>query len=379
MPRSKPNNPKKTTRKPVKEEKNMKKTTNKTAKKTKEKKPRKTYKEAYTETREKVWDRKRARLKLHHSFRRSYREDYKRPLKAPGLVSHANTTMKIIFKNWRLFLPLLVMVVICNVLFVGIMNQQTYESVQDSLDESYAALKEGNVLSHLAKSGLLVATTVTTGGLNNGMSEVQQVCLIFFFAITWLITIYFLRHLLAGNKPKFRDGIFNALTPLLSSLCVIAVVFVHALPIIICTVVYSSAISTGFLNTPLYAFVFWLFCSLLLLLSFYLLPSSLTALVSVSVPGMYPMTALHAATDLLQGRRTKYIIRLLFLLLYLAVLWVIILVPLFWLDLVLKENIDWLEGFPFAPLCLQVMTTFSAIYVTAYLYLYYRRMLDDTN
>jgi hypothetical protein len=94
---------------------------------------------------------------------------------------------------------------------------------------------------------------------------------------------------------------------------------------------------------------------------------------------MYPMTALHAATDLLQGRRTKYIIRLLFLLLYLAVLWVIILVPLFWLDLVLKENIDWLEGFPFAPLCLQIMTTFSAIYITAYLYLYYRRMLDDTN
>ena len=151
------------------------------------------------------------------------------------------------------------------------------------------------------------------------------------------------------------------------------------LPIIICTIVYSSANETGFLETPLYAFLFWLFCGLLGLLSFYLLPVSLTALVATSVPGMYPLNALRAATDLLQGRRTKMIIRIAFMIIYLAVLWVIIALPLFWLDLVLKENVSFFEGFPFAPIVLQVMTTFSAIYITSYIYLYYRRMLDDTN
>ena len=107
----------------------MKKTKN-SDKKPKVKKPRKNFKEAYTDTREKVWDKKRARVKLHHSFRRSYREDYQRPLKTPGLLAHANSTLKIIFKNWRLFLPLLVFVVLANIIFVGIMSQQTYEMVR---------------------------------------------------------------------------------------------------------------------------------------------------------------------------------------------------------------------------------------------------------
>ena len=147
----------------------------------------------------------------------------------------------------------------------------------------------------------------------------------------------------------------------------------------ICTIVYSSAVATGFLETPLYAFLFWLLCGLLGLLSFYLLPVSITALVSVSVPGMYPMTAIHAATDLLQGRRTKMIIRVLFMILYLGVIWAVIMVPLMWLDLVLKENFEILHGIPFIPLCLQIMTTFTGVYLTAYIYLYYRRMLDDTN
>lgn len=364
--------------KTVNKEKTMKKKTTET-KKVKTKKTYKTFKESYRDTREKVWDKKRARVKLHHSFRRSYREDYKRDLKAPGLVAHAHSTLKIIFKNWKIFGLLLILVVLCNVIFVGIMSQNTYETVQDSLDESYEMLKEGGALGHLAKSGLLLISTVTTGGLTSGMSEVQQILMVFFFCTTWLVTIYYLRHLLAGNKPKFRDGIFNAFAPLISSFCVVALIFVHALPIIICVIVYSSAVSTGFLETPLYAFLFWLFCGLLGLLSFYLLPVSLTALVAVSVPGMYPMTAIHAATDLLQGRRTKYIIRLLFCLLYVGIIWVVVMLPLMWLDLVLKENFEIFEGIPFAPLCLQLMTTFTVIYVTSYLYLYYRRMLDDTN
>ena len=159
---------------------------------------------------------------------------------------------------------------------------------------------------------------------------------------------------------------------------IIAVVFIHAIPILVFMVLYSTALSTEFLAQPLYAFLFWLVGSLLLLLSAYLLPTSLLALVAVSVPGIYPIRALYAATDLVQGRRTKFIIRLLFGLLFLAVIWVIIMMPIIWLDLVIKQNVEILAGFPFVSLCLQIMTMFSFVYITAYIYLYYRRMLDGT-
>ena len=357
--------------------KTAKKSTKSSDEKTKTRRPRKSFKEAYTAERETIWNKKRARVKLHRSFKRSYREDYNRPLETPGLVAHATSTLKIIFKNWRIFVPLIIVIVAANIILVGLMSEDTYVAVQDSIEESNEALQYGE-LGRVAKSGLLLISTVTTGGLTKGMTEVQQVFAILLFAITWLCTIYYLRHLLAGNHPKMRDGLFNALTPLISSICIIAVVFIHAIPILVFMVLYSTALSTEFLAQPLYAFLFWLVGSLLLLLSAYLLPTSLLALVAVSVPGIYPIRALYAATDLVQGRRTKFIIRLLFGLLFLAVIWVIIMMPIIWLDLVIKQNVEILAGFPFVSLCLQIMTMFSFVYITAYIYLYYRRMLDGT-
>ena len=346
----------------------------------KETQSRKSFKEAFVEARERIWNKKRARLRLHHSFKRSYREDYQRKLEAPGLVQHATSTLKIIFANWKLFLPLLALIVTMNIVFVGLLSEETYKTFQDSLKQSYSSLEQGE-LGRFAEAGLLLVSTITTGGLRHGMNEVQQVFMIIFVAITWLVTIYYLRHLLAGNQPKFRDGIYNALTPLLSSILIIALIFIHLIPIFIFIIVYSAAVQTGFLETPLYAFVFWLFGSLLILLSCYLLPASITALVAVTVPGIYPMTAINATTDLVQGRRTKFIIRILFAIVFLGVLWVIVMLPIMWLDLLFKSKIEWWNNLeaPVASFFLQIMTTFSVIYITAYIYLFYRRMLDDPN
>lgn len=356
----------------------MKKTAKNKADQSKKTKKRayKTFKQSFSDSREKVWDKKRARLKLHHSFRRSYREDYRRGFQVPGLLNHAMTTLKIVFKNWRLFLPLIAGIVAANIIFVGLMSESTYETVQDSLDQSYEALQDGE-LGRFAKAGLLVVSTVTSGGLSNSMTEVQQLFIIIFAISAWLITIYYLRNLLAGNKPKFRDGVYNAMTPVFSTLCVIALVFIHLIPAFIFVIAFSAAVQTDFLSQPLYCFIFWLFGLLLLLLSSYLLPGSILAMVATSVPGIYPMAAINATTDLIQGRRTRFIIRLVFLVLFIAVIWIIVMLPLTYLDLILKDNILAGSDLPIIPFALQVMTTFSVVYATAYIYLLYRRMLDD--
>ena len=344
----------------------------------KAKKQRRTFRQAFYETREKIWDRKRARVKLHRSFRRSYREDYIRPVNLPGYVAHAHITMKILLKNWKLFGALILLITVLNITMVGIMNEETYTTFQTSLEDTYEALQYGE-LGRVAKSGLLLVSTITTGGLSKSQTEVQQFTAILLISFTWLITIYLLRHLMAGNKPKLRDGLYNALAPLISSYIILAVVLVHMLPIFLFTILYSTAVATDFLTEPLYAFVFWLFGSLLVLLSVYLLPTSLLSLVAVSVPGIYPGPALKAATDLIQGRRTVFILRVAFAILYIAVYWVIIMLPLIWLDLVLKEHFEILESIPFVSVCLVIMTTFTIVYITSYIYLLYRRMLDDTD
>ena len=72
----------------------------------------------------------RKKVSPHKSFRRSYREDYTRDLEIPGLLSHALSSFKIIFKNWKLFLPLIAIAVVFNIVLVGIMSEATYVQFQ---------------------------------------------------------------------------------------------------------------------------------------------------------------------------------------------------------------------------------------------------------
>jgi hypothetical protein len=190
------------------------------------------------------------------------------------------------------------------------------------------------------------------------------------------VTIFLLRHRLAGHKVKLRDGLYNAMTPLISSFLVFVVAVFQCIPIFILIVVFSAAVQTEFLATPFYALVFFIFAALMILLSGYLLSSSLIAFVAVSAPGLYPLKALHTASDLMMGRRIKFIIRLIALFLAMIIMWVVVMLPLIVFDLWMK-TFEWTNGVPFIPVCLTIMTCFTAIYVTAYLYLYYRWMLKN--
>ena len=331
------------------------------------------FRENFEKSRTKIWNRKSQRVHLHRSFKRSYREDYERPLEVPGLIHHAATTFRIIFKNWRIFLPLILFIVIMNIFLVGLMSEDTFVEFQNTLDETVG--KNGEI-GNAAKAGLLLVSTITTGGLSQGMTEVQQVFAILLFLITWLVTIYLVRHLLAGHHPKLRDGLYNALTPLLSTLAVLIIVLLQCIPIFIVIITYSVAINTEFLSTPFYALIYFIFAALMILLSSYLLSSTFLGLVAVTAPGLYPLVAIRSASNLVAGRRIKLLIRMLYLFFVLAVVWVVIMVPLILLDLWLKSSLDWLYGIPFVSIELQLLTTFSTIYFAAYSYLFYRRMLD---
>ena len=330
--------------------------------------------ENYRKTREKVWKQKRARVRLHQSFKRSYREDYVRKLSVPGLLHHAGDTFVTIFKNWKLFVPLIIFAVIFNVVLVGLMSEDTYVQFQEVLEDTDFNIAGGEI-GNFAKAGLLLISTVTTGGLTGGMGEAQTIFAVIIFLLIWLVTIYLLRLRLAGKRVKLRDGLYNAFTPLVSTFLVLLVAAIQAIPILIVVFLYSAAVQTDFLSTPFYALVFFIFAASMLILSLYLLSSTLIALVAVTAPGLYPFTALKTASDLMAGRRIRFLIRVIFLILVLGVVWVVVMLPLMTIDLWLKGLIDWLNGVPFVSVLLLIMTCFTFIYVAAYLYLYYRRLL----
>ena len=311
----------------------------------------------------------------HKSFRRSYREDYRRQTPTPGLLSHAMTTFRLIFRHWKTFIPMILVMTCAYIVLVGLMSEDVYQQFNDSINQTSAELANGEI-GNFARAGLLLISTVTTGGLDTGMGESQVIFMLLLFLIMWLVTIYLLRHFMSGGHPKLRDGLYNALSRLISTLLVFVVIFVQAIPLMLVVITYSAAVNTGFLNTPFYALVYFIFAALMTTITAYLLSSSLIALVAVTAPGMYPIKALFSASDLMAGRRVKFIIRIIYLVFVISIIYAITMTPIILIDLWLKGMWEWIYGVPIVPFFLLIVTCFIFIYMTAYLYRYFRWLLD---
>lgn len=319
-----------------------------------------------------------AHLHPHKSFHRSYREDYTRPVATPGLISHAVLTFKFIFQKWRVFLPFILLMTLSYIIAVGLLSEEVYVELQDTIEQTSGELAGGKI-GNFAKSGLLLFSTITTGGLDTGMGETQKAFMIILFLVMWLVTLYLVRHFFAQQSPKLRDGLYNALAPLISTLVVFIIMFLQAMPVIILAIAYSAALTTDFLATPFYALVFFVFAAIMLLISGYLWSSSIVALIAVTTPGMYPLHALFAASDLMSGRRIRILIRLFYLCFVIIFTYIIMMLPIVWFDLWLKSVWTFIEGLPIVPFFLLLTTCFVFIYLTVYLYQYYRWILDFDN
>ncbi len=311
----------------------------------------------------------------HKSFKRSYREDYQRDLKVPGIMHHVFATFKMIFKNWKLFLPFLVLMVVASIALVGVTNEETYHKFQEAIEQT-SAQTGAREIGNFAKAGLILFSVVTTGSFANTTSEAAVIFGILMFLIIWLVTIFIVRYKLAKREIKLRDALYNATTPLISSFVVFVVALVQCIPLFVLMIAFSAAVQTEFLATPFYALLFLAFAILMILISSYLLSSSLIALIAVSAPGLYPVRALRTASELMMGRRVRFVLRLVALIIVVGLMWVVVMIPLILFDLAMK-NFAWASAIPFIPVCLLTMSYFTAIYVSAYLYLYYRWLLKN--
>lgn len=302
---------------------------------------------------------------LHRSFKRSYKKDYRRETNLPSVMYHILASFKILFKNWRIFLPLLLIVVFLNIVLVGVMSQANYAKLQQTTE----ATNDG-------RFGLLLLSATTALGFSNESTGAAIVFDGLILVLTWLTTIFVLRYLLAKKKIKLRDALYNAMAPMVPTLVLLVIVAVECIPILLLVIAYAAAVQTDFLTMPFYALLFLGFAALMVTISAYLLTSSLMAFVAVSAPGMYPITALNAATDLMRGRRMNLILRLVALIFVVILIWVMIMMPLIMFDLAMKD-FAWAAEIPFIPVLIMVMIGFTNIYVTTYLYLYYRWLLDN--
>ena len=321
--------------------------------------------------------KKQDEVRLHRSFKRSYYEDYQRKTELPSLTSQASAAFKMFFKFWKIFLPLLLIFVGLYIFLIGAMSENTLADVKANVEQTNKDVADGKI-GTVGKAGLTLLGIISTGGLTT-MNDAQIVIAVLLFAIIWLVTIYLARHLLAGHQEiKMRDGFYSALSPLVSTLVVGLIIFLEAIPIMLTIIVFQVALTTEFLSTPFYALLFFMFAALMITLSLYLLSSSFFAIIVVSAPGLYPLTAVRMAKNLIMGRRLRFLIRVFYLVIIVALLYLLLLMPAIILDGALKSQFAWLaeSKIPFVAIIQLTITVFIFIYLSIYFYLFYRALLD---
>lgn len=311
----------------------------------------------------------------HRSFRRTRRRDYVKPLRLPGYISFTSYVLKTLWQRKATYILAVLFYGILTSVLVGIASQDMFQQTLGLFKSGGDQLFSG-LWGEIGKAGLLLAVGVG-GNFTSQPTEAQQIYGAILLLSIWLTTIWLLRAQLVGKKPRLRDGLYNAGAPIISTIMLFLLLIVQMIPAGLALIAYTTASVTGFLDNGAIAMMFFIVAALLVVLSVYLMTSTFFALVIVTLPGMYPWQALKTSGDLVLGRRFRIILRLIWMLLVIAIFWAVIMIPLILLSEGLQTAWKAVEWVPIVPIMLTLMSSLTIVFVSAYIYLLYRKIVDD--
>ena len=182
---------------------------------------------------------------------------------------------------------------------------------------------------------------------------------------------------MAGHAVRLRDGLYSAGAPIVSTFIITIFMALHLLPVMLAAIGYVAAKNTGLLDGGIEAMLFWVVAGGLATLSLYWITTSVLAMIVVTLPGMYPMRAMKIAGDMVIGRRLRILLRVLWMLFLLAVVWIVILIPIILISIWIENSVPVLQWVPIVPLTILGLTTLSVIWIASYMYVLYRKIVED--
>lgn len=311
----------------------------------------------------------------HRTFRLTKRIDFKKNIQIPGYFSLTKNTHEIVWRNKKLFGSLLAVYAILTFLFIGMASQDLFNTLSDLIKDTGSKISGGD-FGAVGQAGILAITTVA-GGATQNLNELQQVLALFFGIYIWLTTVWIVRNILNQNKFKLRDALYNAGSPFVPTLLISLLLIIQMLPFALALIILSAAQFTGFANSGVEAMLLWVGIGLLVVLSLYWLSATFFALVIATLPGVYPWQAYKTASDIVTGRRLTLLYRIIWLAILIAISWILIVLPAILLNTWLSGVWTFLRNIPFIPLLILVMSTATLIWSAVYIYLLYRKIVDD--
>ncbi|HEX8390200.1 MAG TPA: hypothetical protein VF597_02170 [Candidatus Saccharimonadales bacterium] len=277
-----------------------------------------------------------------------------------GVFNHTRVTAATLRAEWKL----LARVILPIWLLLALLT------LKSALEE-YAGVRGAAAEIGEPFTSIFVYLSVLGGILTSGLGEMQQMQSVALYLVLALTVVWLVRHRLAGDTVRARDGLYNSLAPLVALLVIAAVAIVQLLPAVLAITTLALVSQLGVLANVFVLIIAGLLTLLLCAVSLYWLSATVIAAVIVTIPGAYPMLALRSASDLLKGHRLAIIRHIIWLL----VLSALILAAVLLLPVLLDSAAG---GGLAAPLVLlyQLANLCVVAIVVTYVFMLYRRIID---
>lgn len=212
----------------------------------------------------------------------------------PSILVLVKQTLLHIWQHKLTFGGILLVYVVLSLIFVKALTSSVDVT---SLRNQYAEVLG---LSGVVLNSALVAD-VTSSSTSSDIGSLYQTIIVL---ITILASIWLFRQTSNSDKTlQIREPFYQGMTPLIPFMMILFVVGLQLLPMIGGVSLFSTVQNNGLAVTGVETMLWALIAICLAMLTFYLLSSSLFALIIVTLPDMRPMTALRSARKLVAFRR----------------------------------------------------------------------------
>jgi hypothetical protein len=300
----------------------------------------------------------------HRSFRKTPARRYKPGNPVIGVWPLVKSAFGIIWREKKTVGVLMLLFAVVSYLVVGGVSQLNFVDLRQATQELFT----GNLGAFGSVATLFSAAV--TGGLNPTATQVQQFLSVTLSFLFWLALVWVLRRRLSDQPTSVREALYNSGAPIIPSVMVFMAILIQLVPAVVGVLGAVLTLTGVWFQGGVESMLVCVAGLLLVLLSLYWVAGSATAMIIVTLPGMYPWPALSAASDLVIGQRWRIALRVVALIVTVFVVWAIVLVPALLLDGWLK--FDWL---PLIPVFVQLLGAFTLTYAVTYIYKMYRSMV----
>lgn len=275
----------------------------------------------------------------------------------PSAWKIAKMSLRLIAKNKKTLLGISVIYVILNLILVrGFAAPINIQEIKTTIQDTF-----GTTLSGLSLVGVVFGSLL--GGSGSSTSETASLYQTLLFIIVSLAVIWVYRQSATGSKTTTKQSFYNGMYPLIPFVLVILVLMLQLLPAYLGGFIYNIVSSNGLAVTAAEKAIWILIYGLLILLSIYMICSSLFATYIVTLPNVSPMQALRSSRELVFSRRLSIFLKLLAIPVFAIIVLIIIVVPaIYFLPAV-------------APWLYFVLSTASIVFLHAYLFSLYKELL----